>query len=164
MLGRIVTDGWGWRKQRLSDHRAQRSHACVRSFVRLLVVAGANAVLRVNNPNCECGHVHQRQLLRSYREQNWSAEAVQERVRVAQEKSRRREEELMRRVAGGGGVKGDGGDAGTTGATTTAAGSGAAGEERPIFGDKEILSANNFYTDNLQQRVRVVRWVCCVRS
>jgi len=75
--------------------------------------------------------------VQEYRQQKWSDEAVQERLKIAQDKARAREQELERRTR------------------AAAAGSGAAeSRDRPIFGDEEILSADNFYTDNLTARVR----------
>jgi hypothetical protein len=86
----------------------------------------------------------------AHREQNWSAEAVQERVRVAQAKAQQREAELARRIApkasscwrkaGGGGGGGGGGAAGaaagwlastTTTTTTTRAPSSSSSSSPP---------------------------------
>lgn len=84
----------------------------------------------------------------AYREKNWSQAAVNERVLLAQQKALEKEKELQRRVApkaaAAAAAAGDDDNAAASQVQT----------DRPIFGEKEILSADNFYTDNLKERVR----------
>ena len=85
-------------------------------------------------------------VVKEYRAKQWSQEVIDERVRVAQEKAAAREAELQRRVAPNSSANSKTGGGGNDNDT-----------DRPIFGEKDILSENNFYTDNLAARLDELR-------